>query len=37
MICANRAETRGHQTTGGAKLYVKELGEFLQSAPHRAM
>jgi homoserine O-acetyltransferase len=31
------AETRGHQTTGSAKWYAKELGEFLQSAPRRAM
>jgi homoserine O-acetyltransferase len=30
-------ETRGHQTTGGAKLYKRQLEEFLQNAPQRAM
>jgi homoserine O-acetyltransferase len=30
-------ETRGHLTTGGAKLYKEQLREFLQAAPQRAM
>ena len=28
-------QTTGHLTTGSAKWYKKELGEFLQAAPHR--
>jgi len=31
------AETRGHGTTGNPKLYRKELQDFLQSVPRRAM
>jgi len=30
-------ETRGHGTTGSAKFYARQLQEFLQSAPQRAM
>jgi homoserine O-acetyltransferase len=30
-------ETRGHLTTGPAKLYVQQLKEFLETAPQRAM
>jgi homoserine O-acetyltransferase/O-succinyltransferase len=30
-------ETRGHGTTGMAKFYARELREFLQGAPQRAM
>ena len=30
-------ETRGHLTTGGAKLYTQQLKEFLETAPQRAM
>jgi homoserine O-acetyltransferase len=30
-------ETRGHGTTGMAKFYKQQLGEFLQTAPRRAM
>jgi homoserine O-acetyltransferase/O-succinyltransferase len=30
-------ETRGHGTTGMARLYKKQLEEFLQSVPRRAM
>jgi homoserine O-acetyltransferase len=30
-------ETRGHATTGMARLYKKQLEEFLQTAPRRAM
>jgi homoserine O-acetyltransferase/O-succinyltransferase len=30
-------ETRGHGTTGMAKFYAKELGEFLASVPQRPM
>jgi homoserine O-acetyltransferase len=30
-------QTRGHGTTGFAKFWKKELGEFLQAAPRRAM
>ena len=31
------ADTRGHGTTGAAKFFAKQLGEFLQSAPQKAM
>jgi homoserine O-acetyltransferase len=31
------ADTRGHGTTGEAKFFAKELGEFLQKVPQRAM
>jgi len=31
------SETRGHGTTGNPKLYRKELQEFLQGVPRRAM
>jgi homoserine O-acetyltransferase len=30
-------ETRGHGTTGMAKFYARQLQEFLQSVPQRAM
>ncbi len=30
-------ETRGHAATGMAKLYKRELGEFLASVPKRGM
>lgn len=30
-------ETRGHGTTASAKFYTRQLQEFLQSAPQRAM
>jgi homoserine O-acetyltransferase len=30
-------DTRGHGTTGSAKFYAKDLGEFLQRVPQRAM
>jgi homoserine O-acetyltransferase len=30
-------DTRGHGTTAQARFYKKELGEFLQAAPRRAM
>ena len=30
-------ETRGHGTTGMAKFWARELGEFLASVPRRAM
>ena len=33
LLIPQSPETTGHGTTGGAKLYRKELGELLQSAP----
>jgi len=30
-------ETRGHLTTGGAKLYKQQLQDLLQTAPQRTM
>jgi len=30
-------DTRGHGTTGNAKFWAKQLGEFLQTVPKRAM
>ena len=30
-------ETRGHGTTGSASFYARQLREFLDSAPQRAM
>jgi homoserine O-acetyltransferase len=30
------SETRGHGTTGSAKFFAKQLGEFLQNAPQRS-
>jgi homoserine O-acetyltransferase len=33
LLIPASSETTGHGTTGGAKLYKKELGELLQSAP----
>ena len=30
-------ETRGHGTTGQAQFYARQLREFLDSAPQRAM
>jgi len=30
-------ETRGHSTTGSAKLYLEQIKELLQTAPQRAM
>jgi len=31
------ADTRGHGTTGSAKFFAKQLGEFMQSAPQKGM
>jgi homoserine O-acetyltransferase len=30
-------ETRGHLTTGGAKLYKQQLQDLLQTAPQKTM
>jgi homoserine O-acetyltransferase len=30
-------ETRGHGTTGSASFYARQLREFLDTAPQRAM
>ena len=30
-------DTRGHGTTGNAKFWAKQLGDFLQAVPKRAM
>jgi homoserine O-acetyltransferase len=30
-------QTSGHSTTGNAKFYTQQLGDLLQTAPHRAM
>jgi homoserine O-acetyltransferase len=37
LLIPASTETRGHGTTGNPKLYRKELQEFLQSVPRRAM
>jgi homoserine O-acetyltransferase len=31
------ADTRGHGTTGSAKFFAKQLGEFMQSVPQKGM
>jgi homoserine O-acetyltransferase len=31
------ADTRGHGTTGNAKFWAAQLGEFLQAVPKRGM
>jgi homoserine O-acetyltransferase/O-succinyltransferase len=37
FLISASSDTRGHLTTGNAKFYKKQLEEFLQSAPQRAM
>jgi homoserine O-acetyltransferase len=37
LLIPASTETRGHGTTAQAKFYVKELREFLDAAPKRAM
>ena len=36
LLIPASAETRGHGTTGLARLYAREVGAFLQGAPRRA-
>jgi homoserine O-acetyltransferase len=36
LLIPGSAETAGHGTTGNARWYAKELGEFLASVPRRA-
>lgn len=37
LLIPASAESRGHLTTGAAKVYAKELQELLQTAPQRTM
>jgi homoserine O-acetyltransferase len=37
LLIPASTETRGHLTTGGAKLYKQQLQELLQTAPQRTM
>jgi homoserine O-acetyltransferase len=37
LLIPGSEATSGHGTTGNAKFYAKELGEFLQTAPRRSM
>ncbi len=37
LLIPASSETRGHGTTGTAKFYTKQLGEFLQGVPRRPM
>jgi homoserine O-acetyltransferase len=37
LLIPASAETRGHGTTGMAKFWARQLGEFLASVPRRAM
>jgi homoserine O-acetyltransferase/O-succinyltransferase len=37
LLVSASEQASGHSTTGNARFYAKEVGEFLQSAPRRAM
>jgi homoserine O-acetyltransferase/O-succinyltransferase len=37
LLIADSAETRGHGTTGMAKFWTQQLGDFLASVPRRTM